>query len=527
MSESTSQKIVRNSAYSFAGFLILVAIQFFSTPYIVHTFGKDAYGVYALISVFIGYVSLLELGIGASIIKYVSEYYVEKRYDRINKLVSTAFILFLGLGLAGALIVLVFREYFATILFKVPTYLVGDTIYVFTVAGIAFFFTFVFGIFISVLIGLQRMDLTNEISTAFGILNIAGIVLLLWLGYGLKEVVILSSLNGIIGVLISVYISKRLMPELSLIPKFFDKSYVKSIFHFSLYVFASKIAVLVYQNFGKLIVGIFLPVKFVTIYAVGVILSSFIYRFSGLVAAPVMPASSELLAKKDTDAIKELFLRGTKYVTIINIPSIFFLGIFAGEIIGLWMGEGFEESVLIFRVILIGLFVETMQHIGGNMLPGLGKPKLSACYAIGNAGLMMLLTIIFVKWFGLFGAALGLTVSQLIVLSLFIPHICRIFKVHLYDFFDIAIKKALAAGIFSAIFLILLRDLFLINGWIGVVFYGTFFVLLYFILILIFVLDEKDYQQLSIYFSHIKSLIFIKRHIKSLKIYVLSFFKFV
>jgi O-antigen/teichoic acid export membrane protein len=506
MIESTSKKIVRNSAYSFVGFLILAALQFFSTPYIVHTLGKEAYGVYALISVFIGYVSLLELGIGASIIKYVSEYYVDKRYDRINKLVSTAFVLFFGLGLAGTLIVLMFREYFATTLFKVPTNLIGDTVYVFTVAGIAFFFTFVFGIFISVLVGLQRMDLTNEISIVFGILNIAGIVSLLWLGYGLKEVVILSSLNGIIGVLISMYISKRITPTLSLTPKFFDKSYVKSIFHFSLYVFASKIAVLVYQNFGKLIVGIFLPIRYVTIYAVGAMLSSFIYRISGLVVAPVLPASSELLAKKDTGSLKELFLRGTKYVTIINIPSIVFLGIFADEIIRLWMGEGFEESVLVFRILLIGLFIETMQHIGGNMLPGIGKPKIGSYYATGTTLMTIILSIILLNKFGLIGAAIGSTIAQLIIVSIFIPHLCRIFEIRRVDFLTKAIIKPIIVSIPLIILALVVKIMLPPAGWMELLVYGVVFTSFYIFIIMLFVLDGNDIMKIERIFPQAKIL---------------------
>ncbi|VVB89300.1 Polysaccharide biosynthesis protein [uncultured archaeon] len=525
MSESTSKKIIRNTAYNYVGFLILVSIQFFSTPYIVRALGKDAYGVYALISVFIGYVGLLELGIGASIIKYVSEYYVENRYDKINHLVSTAFVLFLGLGFVGALIILVFREFFATSLFKVPSYLTDDTIFVFTVAGIAFFFTFIFGVFINVLVGLQRMDITNKISTLFGVLNIAGIVALLWSGYGLKEIVILSSANGIIGVLISAYISKRILRELSLIPRFFDRSYVKDIMQFSFYIFITKVTVLIYQNFGKLILGILLPIKYVTIYTIGAMLSGFIYRLSGLAVAPVMPASSELIAKKDTESIKELFLRGTKYVTIINIPAIVFLGIFAEEIIRFWMGEGFEESVLIFRILLIGLLIETLQHVGGNMLPGVGKPKLSAYYAVGNAILMVLLTIIFVKEFGPIGAALGVTISQLIVLSLFIPHLCKIFKASIYNFFNVAIKKSIFAGILAGLSVIILQNLNIVDGWMGLIFYGIVFILFYLISVLIFVLDEKDARLVAV-ISQIKILVSIKRYISSLKIYVLSFFKF-
>ncbi len=496
MSEPTSKKLIRNAAYNYAGFLILVAMQFFSTPYIVRTLGKDAYGVFALISVFIGYVSLLELGIGASIVKYVSEYYVEKRYDKINKLVNTAFILFLGLGLVGTLIILVFREYFATSLFKVPAYLSSETIFVFTVAGIAFFFTFVFGVFISVLVGLQRMDLTNKISISFGILNTAGVVALLWLGYGLKEVVILSSVNGVIGVLISAYVSKRVISNLILHPKFFDRSYVRDILHFSLYIFASKVAILVYQNFGKFIVGIFLPIKYVTIYAIGAMLSSFIYRISGLVVAPVMPASSELYVKKDADAVKELFLKGTKYVTIINIPSIIFLGIFADEIIRFWMGEGFEESVLIFRILLIGLFIETMQHIGGNMLPGIGRPKLGSYYSTGTTLLTVILSIILLNKLGLIGAAIGPTIAQLIIVVIFILHLCRVFQVRTVDFLTKAIIKPVVISIPLAFLMFLIKVIIPPSNWITVLFYGLILISLYSLMILLFILDEKDIEKI-------------------------------
>ena len=510
MSESTSVKIIRNAIYNYAGFLMLVAVQFFLTPYIVRSLGKDAYGVYALISVFIGYISLLELGIGVSITKFISEYYVEKRYDRINGLVSTAFILYLSLGAIGALIIIVFREYFATSLFKVPDYLTADTIFAFTVAGFAFFFTFVFGVYISILIGLQRMDLTNKISTVLGILNVVGIVMLLRFGYGLKEVVILSSANGVIGVLVSAYISKRIMPELNFIPKFFDKNYITSILKFSMYVFATKVAILVYQNFGKLIIGIFLPVKYVTIYAIGTMLSGFIYRFSGLIASPVMPASSELLAKKDTNAIRELFLRGTKYLTLLNISSVCFLGIFADNIMQIWMGEGFEESVIVFRILLLGVLLETLQHIGGNMLTGLGKPNISAYYSIGNTILTIVLSYLLLKNFGLIGVPLGVTLAQFIFIIFFIPHLCNIFEVRLISFLSRAIIKPILVCIPPTLSVLVLKIMLPQYGLATLVVSGGIFVLIYSVLILVFILDERDLQKVT-------SIISIAKYIEKIK----------
>mgnify|MGYP003613230898 CR=1 FL=1 len=47
------------------------------TPYMLRSLGKSEYGLYSLIGAFVGYLSVLDFGLGNAIVRYVAKYRAE------------------------------------------------------------------------------------------------------------------------------------------------------------------------------------------------------------------------------------------------------------------------------------------------------------------------------------------------------------------------------------------------------------------------------------------------------------------
>ena len=58
---------------------------------------RSYYGIYATVMSVVGYVGLLDLGIGISLTKFVAEHYARSDYRRLNDMLSTALLLYVGL----------------------------------------------------------------------------------------------------------------------------------------------------------------------------------------------------------------------------------------------------------------------------------------------------------------------------------------------------------------------------------------------------------------------------------------------
>ncbi|PKP57960.1 MAG: hypothetical protein CVT89_03630 [Candidatus Altiarchaeales archaeon HGW-Altiarchaeales-2] len=80
--EKTSKKLIRNTAWVYAGFIFNTLIGIALFPFIINHLGKDAYGVFAIVGVVIGYASLLDFGIGTTLVKFIAEYNVKKDYEK-------------------------------------------------------------------------------------------------------------------------------------------------------------------------------------------------------------------------------------------------------------------------------------------------------------------------------------------------------------------------------------------------------------------------------------------------------------
>ena len=489
--EPTSKKIVRNTAWMYVGFAFNTLIGLLIMPFIVHNLGVDAYGVFAIVGVVIGYVSLLEFGIGVSLIKFIAEYNVKKEYEKINKIISTAFVLYLTLGSIGCGTILIFTDFFVNSLFHIPENLIDVTKFVFMITAVTFLYSFVFGVFSNIITGLQRFDITNKIQIFMRALSSVAVVSVLWLGYGLVEFVIVTALFGVIGITINIIIAKRLMPEISLIPRYFDIELVKVIAGFSFAVFIGNISGAIIFNIDKLLIGIFLPIGEVTIYTIGATLSLIVFQIPSQIAPAILPASSELNAKNDKSAIKELILRGTKFAVTLSTPLVIVLFTLAHPIIKFWMGSGFETSAYILQILVLGFFINTFTHALTPTLVGTGKVKIFACYAIVSIIMNISLSIILILKMGVLGAALGTSITMILLWSVFTIHISRVFDISVLHLFE-ALKRTIFVGVGLFISLYLLYYYFPPDNLYWLLIYALCIGIIYLALVVRFILNPDE-----------------------------------
>ena len=62
--EGTSKKVIRNTLFNYLAIICITLIRFIAMPILIHGLGQDRYGIYATLMSVVGYVGLLDLGIG-------------------------------------------------------------------------------------------------------------------------------------------------------------------------------------------------------------------------------------------------------------------------------------------------------------------------------------------------------------------------------------------------------------------------------------------------------------------------------
>ena len=410
---SIGNKFIKNSFFNVGGWLWLTIISVATVPYIVNKLGYDAYGILSLVFMVLGYFAFMDLGLGEAVIKYVSHYYALKNFEKMNRILSSILFLFILTGAVGGLGILVFTEFFAIRLFKIPLHLVDDTRFCFLLSSLGFALIMILGVLSRIPEAVQRFDISNRNNVITGTLVSVGNVALLAIGLGLKEVVVLNLLSEILAIFLFYRSSKRLIPELRFSFRFYRAEF-REVIGFGLSTIFIKFSSVITGTVNQLILGVVIGPAGVAIFNVPFKIisrfNSFIYR----IAFVIFPVSSELHATEDTEKLHRSYFRLSKYVFLLSTILFLPLAAFSVEILRYWMGADFAaKGALVMLYCSVAFYFISFTMVPSLVALGMGKAGFNAVFASMTAGINLVLVYPFTKYWGVNGAAAALLVSSL------------------------------------------------------------------------------------------------------------------
>lgn len=420
--ETRRGKVVRNAFFNSGGWGLTVLIALVATPYIVHKLTLEGYGIYAMLTGLVGYYGLLDLGLGQGVIKFVSQFKAIGDHEAIGRSINAAIWVQVITGFLGSAALVIFAAPILRFL-NVSEIFWDDAKIGLYVSAVGFFFTMISGTLSSVLMGLQRYDITSKVNvTTNGILTLT-IVGLLYAGYGLREIIYATGFSTIIVFSILLVKVKAKLPhwKLSLV---FDGKYFKPLFNFSGYMFVSKISSLFSNYVVRFIVSALLGPAAVTYYVVPM---KIITAFSGLlssVTTVLFPFASELSAGDKRERLQRVFITALKYVTTAAFPVYLILILFSREILTVWMGSDFAaEASLVMSLLALAHLLASLTMVPSNVAFGLGYSKTIAFFSIATLLLGVGFVIPFAKFWGILGVAGGILAAQVVEAPVFIVYI--------------------------------------------------------------------------------------------------------
>jgi len=372
-----------------------------------------------LVNSFIGYFSILDLGIGPSLTKYVAQYRVQRDEEKLSQSISTTFFIFSAMGLLVA-VGLFMVGYFFIALFNIPAELIQEARIITYIAAATMLFGFPMGTFSGVLRGLQRYDIPALADFAASIPKIVLIILLLPRGYGVITLVLINTVTGVLGWVLNAYYAKKLLPSLRISPSFFNKEMIRVLFSLGVSLFIISVCMMIIGPTDRLIIGAFLPVGMIVFYEAAYKIRIVISATPQVLAFAVIPVASELDTIHDTESLKSLFLKGTKYMTAfflaIAIPAL----LLSKQILIYWMGKEFGLYYLLVVVFILHHFFNFNHLFAYYLLVGMNKIRFSLWYYVGSALLNVILSIILVQKIGLIGVVLGTAIPYAILEPVFV-----------------------------------------------------------------------------------------------------------
>lgn len=437
---TTKPKIFKNITFLTISRLVSVLFNFFLFPFFVHHLGTSLFGIYLLIVSFTSYFSLLDLGVGTSLLRFIAQHQTRRDTEELNRLINTIFFFYAGIGFITALGFVLLGWFLP--LFKIdPQYIHTGQILAYILAASSLI-SWPFGIFNNVLGGAQRYDLSGSISILVGILTTFLNIIIILSGYGIIALALTTVFCNLVGNLLSFLLVKKIIPSFSLKTTYFRAGKLRNVINFSIILFLCQISSLFIFEIDKVILGIFVSTAAITLYEASAKIQQFIRMLENLIGTPFIPAASELESTKQYTKLKDIILTGSKFVQAIILPVTTIFILLAKPFLTYWLGLEFGNIAFVAQVFIFFWLVNGNADIVTSALIGIGRLKEMLIFAVIIALSNFVISIVLVQKLGILGVVLGTTIPFIIGTPIYVVKTLNILKIPLRNYIFEVITKA-------------------------------------------------------------------------------------
>jgi O-antigen/teichoic acid export membrane protein len=421
--------VARNVSTRYVAIAVEIAIGLVMLPLNLGYLGQAAYGLWMLIGSFTIHFSLLDLGYGGAIVKFMAHYRAHRDARALNEIASTLFVVFAGIGVltyaAAATVAFNLGDLFHLQPGQAET---GQWITLIVGAYVAL--NFPFSVYGGVMSGFQRYDANNAVAIVTSLAAAAVNAAVLMAGGGLVTLVACTT-----GVRMLAFIAYRLnayriFPELRISPSLFRRARLREVTGFSVYSSIIDWANKLNYQLDEIVIGIFLGSPAVAVWAIAERIISGTQRLTNQLNGVLFPVVVDSDASARQAMLQQILLQGTRLSLAMVVPISAALILLADPLLRAWLGSRATPSILgaapVIQILAVAVAVRVGNATGNTVLKGAGRHRMLALVNLGTGVVNIALSVLLVREYGLVGVAVG-TLIPIALSAVFIlyPAACR------------------------------------------------------------------------------------------------------
>ncbi|WP_291757740.1 oligosaccharide flippase family protein [Lysinibacillus sp. UBA5990] len=385
------------------------------TPFMISLLGQKEFGLYSLMIVLVGYLSILDLGLGNAIVRYIARN--RAIADKALEASLNGFFLKLFMGI-GCLTLLIGFFLFSQVHIIFGQSLSGDQLAKAKVMGyimtISVAVQFPLGVFTSILHAYEKF-IFIKLTTLLQVI-VQPLTMLFFLLQGTDAVTliyIIAIYNILFLVLDAIYCIRVLSIRFTFTLK--NIKLIKEIFIYSLFIFITVIVDKIYWQTDQVLLGILKGTEDVAIYAVAMQIVLIFMSLALAISGLFLPRISMLVTKEDgLLEINQLFIKvgAIQFLVVGYILGGFFL--FGKEFLLLWLGKDFMAIYAIVLIIMVPFSIDLIQNLGINVLKAKNLFKFRTILLMIVAVVNIIVSIPAIYFYGKMGTAIITACSLLI-----------------------------------------------------------------------------------------------------------------
>jgi O-antigen/teichoic acid export membrane protein len=411
---TTKTSLWFSSLHTLGTSVISIPLGLVSSILIARTLGPAGKGSYDLVLVT---TALLSMILGFSIPSGIT-YVVARGKAALDLLFLRLILTALLQGLLAVILLYTLQYTGYSTLFLPPQ--TGN--WIITAIVISLVFSLLSGYWRAILIGLQQITLANQADLISRVLQLvlllAGIGILILLKHQPSPPIFIW-INVAVIILTSLIFLRVLRP--SFCTSTTDTDGLGEILRYAFPCYLANLIQFLNYRLDVFIVSFFVGVKGVGLYTLAVSLAQLIWLISNAAATVLLPRVAAL-----QDTVSENVTRTTQITRVsfwLSFISALFLALLADQILPWIYGEAFRQSITPLLGLLPGIVTFSVVNVLASYIAGIGKPQLNL--AVSSVGLVVtiVLDLLLIPRFDIFGAALASTlsysISALLTLEIF------------------------------------------------------------------------------------------------------------
>lgn len=380
------------------------------TPFIIKSLSTSEYGLYSLVGSLVGYISILEGGIGTTVVRYISKYKSERNKKDISNLVAICKIIYAAITIfifiIGTLIYFNIDKLFLNSM-SYEELKISKMLFIILLLNLCI--TTYFSMYNAVIVSYEKFIFNKLVSIVFSVMKIILTILLLERFPSAIFLTIITMITGIISNTINyVYANKLCKGKLY----YLDKNLFRKIFKFTLFNFIQIIIYQVYWKIDELLIGLIISTSAVAIYSVASTLNGFIINFSTAICTILLPSVTEIRDKSKI-IVTQYISKISSIIAVLYLLIVSGFIVFGNQFIDLWVGDEYSIVYNILMILIVSNFVNIVQEPLFVLARASNKHGRLNIILLITSILNIILTIYLINKFGIIGATIGTSMAIL------------------------------------------------------------------------------------------------------------------
>ena len=394
--------------------ILLMIIETFSslffTPFLIRSFGQAEFGVYSLSLSLATYLTLLDLGVGNALIRYITKYRVSNDQNSSRKLKGIMILFYSIISVVcfiiGVILVALFGLFFSNGLMP-DEIVLGKKLLLLSIINVAI--TLLFSPYSKILIGYEYFALSRILDILKILIRVSISIAVLLFGGKSIEITIVALLSNLALSLLTFFICNK---KIAIKPIFAinDNSFLKEIWIYVSFLFLQMVAAQINNMTDHILLGVLSASTIIAIYQVGTQINQYFLSVGSAFNGVLQPGVVKMVEKeaRDIKSFQKEMVRVGRIISSVLL-LIFVVFIINGQMfIKIWVGGGYEKSYIVACILMFGQVLILPQNIGTQILYSLDKHKILAVFKVLVAFLNVGLTFVLIVFFDdAVGAAIG------------------------------------------------------------------------------------------------------------------------